>query len=80
MSYFNDKDMFPGKESKGFRSSSCDGYHIEIIGVRSVLSVRRTLGDCHDRMMYSELRSKNENNQEEFDYGDLRVDDVLFAM
>jgi hypothetical protein len=80
MSYFNAKYMFPDREIKVFRSSSGDGYHIEIIGVRSVLSVRRTLGDCHDRMMYSELRSKNEDNQEEFAYGDPFVDDVLFAM
>jgi len=79
-SYFNACYMFPDKEIRVFRSSSGDGYHIEIIGVRSLLSVRRTLGDCHDRMMYSELRSKNKDNQEEFAYGDPYVDDVLFAM
>ena len=80
MSYFNARYMFPDNEIKVFRSSSGTGYHIEILGVRSVLSIRRTLGDCHDRMMYSELRSKNKDNQEEFVTGDPFVDDVLFAI
>ena len=80
MSYFNTCYMFPDKEIKVYISSGGSGYHIEVIGVRSRLSVRRTLGDCHDRMMYSETRSKNKDNQEEFAYGDPFVDDVLFAM
>lgn len=80
MSYFNARYMFPNNEIKVFRSSSGTGYHIEVLGVKSVLSIRRTLGDCHDRMMYSELRSKNKSNQEEFAYGDPFVDDVLFAI
>ena len=80
MAYFNTCYMFPDKEIRVFRSSGGDGYHIEVMGVKSVLSVRRTLGDCHDRMIYSEIRSKNKDNQEEFAVGDPVVDDVLFAI
>lgn len=80
MSYFNAKYIFPGNKINVFRSSSGSGYHIEVVGVKSVLSVRRTLGDCHDRIMYSEIRSKNKDNQEEFAFGDPVVDDVLFAI
>lgn len=78
-SYFNAKYMFTNNEIKVFQSSSGDGYHIVIYGIKSRLSIRRTLCDCHDRMMYSEMRSKDSKNKEEFTIGDPLVDDVLFA-
>ncbi len=79
-SYFNAKYMFPDKEIKVFRSSGGDGYHIEIWGVKSTLSIRRTLGDCIDRMMYSEIRSMTKDNKEEFVFDNPYVDDVMFAI
>ncbi len=80
ISYFNARYMFPDKKIRVFRSSGGNGYHIEVFGVKSTLRVRRTLGDCQDRMMYSEFRSKNKDNQEEFVIGDPVVDDVLFTV
>lgn len=79
-SYFNAKNMFPGKKIRLYISSGGEGYHIEIYGVKSNLTIRRCLGDCADRMSYSELRSKNKDNVESFVYGEPQADDVLFAI
>lgn len=79
-SYFNAKNMFPGKKIRLYISSGGDGVHIEIYGVTSNLTIRRCLGDCADRMSYSELRSKNKDNINSFIYGDPGADDVLFTI
>lgn len=77
--YFNAAYMFPDKEIKVYRSSGGHGYHIEIMGVKSLLSVRRTLGDCKDRMMYSILRSRSVYGYDDLAIGDPIVDDVMFS-
>ena len=77
--YFNTKYMFPDKTVKVFQSSGGDGYHIRVHGVKSRLSIRRTLGDCRMRMEYSEMRSKNKDNKELFVFSDPLVDDVMFS-
>lgn len=79
-SYFNAKYAFPGKKIRLYVSSGGDGIHIEVYGVKSNLTIRRCLGDCVDRMSYSELRSKNKDNVESFVYGDPDADDVLFTI
>lgn len=77
--YFNAKYMFPGKEIRVYQSSGGSGYHIEIIGVKSRLSVRRTLSDCKDRIKYSILRSSSIYGFDELSIGDPIVDDVMFS-
>jgi len=79
-SYFNAKNMFPGKKIRLYISSGGDGIHIEVCGVKSNLTIRRILGDCMDRMSYSEFRSKNKDNVELFVFGDAPADDVLFTI
>jgi len=79
-SYFNAKNMFPGKKIKLYISSGGEGVHIEVYGVKSNLTIRRILCDCDDRMSYSESRSKNRDNVESFIYGDPEADDILFTI
>jgi len=71
--YFNAKHMFPDKKIEIYRSANGEGYHIIIHGVKSTLKVREMLGDCKDRMMYSEKRSGV------IETGDEIVDDVMFS-
>ena len=78
--YFNAKHMFPDKQIKVFISSGGNGYHIEIHGVKSRLSVRRALCDCVGRMDCSESRTRNNINGDEFAVGDPLVDDILFGL
>ncbi len=80
MAYFNARYMFPDKKIRLYTSSGGEGYHIEVYGIKSNLTVRRILGDCDDRIMYSEIRSKNRDNVESFIFGDPQADDVLFTI
>lgn len=77
--YYNAKHMFPDNEVRAYKSSGGDGYHIEIVGVKSRLSIRRTLGDCADRIKYAILRSSTVYGYDELSIGDPIVDDVLFS-
>jgi len=70
--YFNTRYMFPDKEIEIYRSANGEGYHIIVYGVKSTLKVREMLGDCSDRMRYSEKRSGI------IETGDEVVDDVMF--
>lgn len=80
MTYFNAKYMFPNNKMRLYISSGGDGYHIEVYGVKSNITIRRCLGDCNDRINYSEMRSKNKDNIDSFIYGDPAADDVLFTI
>ena len=77
--YFNAKYMFLNNEIRVYQSSGGSGYHIEIIGVKSKLSVRRTLCDCKDRIWYSILRSSSIYGFDKLSIGDPIVDDVMFT-
>lgn len=79
-SLYNARYMFPNAEIKVYRSSGGHGYHIEVIGVKSTLTARRTLGDCVGRMEFSEKRSITADTAEEFVIGNPVVDDILFAV
>lgn len=80
ITYFNTKHLFRNSNIEVYKSSGGSGYHISIKNTLSKLSIRRTLGDCKDRMFYSELRSKTNQNKDEFVFGDPTVDDVLFSI
>lgn len=80
MTYFNAKYMFPNYKVRLYVSSGGEGYHLEVYGVKSNLTIRRTLSDCNDRISYSELRSKNKGNIESFACGIPLADDVLFTI
>lgn len=77
--YYNAKYMFPDKEVRVYRSSSGNGFHIEVIGVPSTLVPRLTLGDCRNRVGYSVQRSLTSETAEEFAVGNPRLDDILFT-
>lgn len=78
--YYNAINMFPEADIQVYKSSGGQGYHIEIIGVKSTLTARRILGDCAGRMEFSEKRSKTKENADEFVIGNPAVDDILFAV
>ena len=65
--FFNARYMFPDKEIRVYETRS--GYHIEILGVKSNLTARRTLGDDPYRLWFSEERMRIFGKE---------FDDVLF--
>jgi len=56
ISYFNARHLFPGKDIRVYETKM--GHHLEILGIKSNLIARMILGDCPDRLWFSEERMR----------------------
>ena len=77
--YFNTRYAFPNKKIRLYRSSNRKGYHIEVEGIKSNLTLRRMLCDCPYRSHFLDIRGFSKEHELEFVTGNPIVDDVLFT-